>query len=220
MKGGGKIVKDWYIEGEVYGNCNCAYSCPCQFEADPTYGDCRGFEVLRIDQGHFDGLDLSGLKIAMFYAWPGLISEGKGELQAVIEEKANDQQRHALETVLHGKETEEAATHWWVFHAMSDTIHPTLFKRIEFEVDMSEVTARVHIPGVVESVGGPIRPDHTDDAVHRAQIVIPGGIEFEVAEMGSASTKSGDDSAVVLNLTDSYGQWNMLKHSGTGVVRA
>ncbi len=69
-------MKDWYIEGEVYGNCNCAYGCPCQFEALPTDGTCRGFEVLRIDNGHFEDVDLSGLKIAMFYAWPGPISEG------------------------------------------------------------------------------------------------------------------------------------------------
>jgi len=211
-------VKDWYIEGEVYGNCNCAYGCPCQFEADPTDGTCRGFEVLRIDNGHFDGLDLSGLKIAMFYSWPGLISEGKGELQAVIDENASEEQRIALETVLHGKETLEAATHWWVYYAMSDTIHPTIFKPIEFEVDMDQVTARVSIPGVVESTGGPIRPSHTEDSVHRVQIVIPGGVEFEVAEMGSASTKTGSDSAVHLDLTHSYGQWNALKHSGTGVV--
>lgn len=212
-------MKDWYIEGEVFGSCNCAYGCPCQFEANPTNGNCRGFEVLRIDEGHFDGLDLTGLKIAMFYAWPGLISEGKGQLQAVIDENATTEQRLALETVLHGKETEEAATHWWVFHAMSDTVHPTLYKPIQFEVDREGVTARVVIPDVVESVGGPIRPDHTQDTAHRVQIVIPGGIEFEVAEMGSASTTTGSDSAVQLSLTDSYGQWNRLRHSGSGVVR-
>jgi len=213
-------VKDWYIEGEVYGNCNCAYGCPCQFEALPTDGTCRGFEVLRIDNGHFEDVDLSGLKIAMFYAWPGPISEGKGELQAVIDENADENQRLALETVLHGKETEEAATHWWVFHAMSDTIHPTLFKPIEIEIDIKEVTARVSIPGMVESTGAPIRPDHTPDSVHRVQIVMPGGIEYEVAEMGSASTRTGSESAVQLNLTDSYGQWNLLKHSGSGVVHS
>jgi hypothetical protein len=211
-------MKDWYVEGIQYGNCNCAYGCPCQFEADPTYGNCRGFEVLRIDKGHFGDVDLAGLKAAMFYAWPGLISEGKGELQAVIDENASEEQRAALETTLHGKETEEAATHWWVFCAMSDTIHPTLYKPIEYEVDMESVTARVSIPGIVESTGGPIRPDHTADAVHRAQIVIPDGIEFEVAEMGSASTKSGSESAIPLDLTDSYGQWNVLKHSGSGVA--
>jgi hypothetical protein len=176
--------------------------------------------VLHIDKGHFEDVDLSGLKIAMFYAWPGPIAEGHGELQAVIDENADEKQRLALETVLHGKETEEAATHWWVFHAMSDTIHPTLFKPIESEIDIKGVTARTSIPGMVESTGGPIRPDHTPDSVHRVQIVIPGGIEFEVAEMGSASTKTGSESAVQLNLTDSYGQWNLLKHSGSGVVHS
>ncbi len=213
-------MKDWYVEGIEYGNCNCAYGCPCQFEADPTDGTCRGFEVLRIDKGYFENVDLGGLKIAMFYAWPGLISEGKGELQAVIDENASEEQRTALETILHGKETEEGATHWWVFNAMSDTIHPTLYKPIELEVDMGEVTASSSIPGVLESKGEPIRPDHTADSVHRAQIVIPGGIEFEVAEMGSASSKTGTESAIELNLADSYGQWNILKHSGTGIVRA
>jgi len=165
-------------------------------------------------------VDLSGLKIAMFYAWPGLISEGKGELQAVIDENANGEQRTALETILHGGETEDAATHWWVFRAMSDTIHPTLYKPIDFEVDMETVSARAYIPGVLESTGSPIRPDHTKDSVHRAQIVIPRGIEFEVAEMGSASTKTGSESAIALNLKDSYGQWNELRHSGAGIVHA
>jgi hypothetical protein len=211
-------VKDWYIEGEVYGNCNCAYGCPCQFEAMPTDGTCRGFEVLRIDKGHFDGLDLSGLKIAMLYAWPGPVSEGRGELQAVIDENASEDQRLALETVLHGRETVEAATHWWVYHAMSDTIHPTIFRPIELEMDIQEVTARVSIPGVIESTGGPIRPAHTPGSVHRVQIVIPGGIEFELAEIGNASTRTGSDSAVFLDLCDSYGQWNQLRHSGSGVV--
>ena len=210
---------DWYVEGVEFGNCNCSYGCPCQFEALPTYGDCRGFEVLRIDKGHFGDVDLTGLKIALFYAWPGPIFEGKGQLQAVIDERADEKQRKALETILHGKETEEAATHWWVFCAMSDTIHDTLFKPIDFEVDIEGRTARAVIPGVLESTGSPIRPPHSDGE-HRVRIDIPNGIEFELAEMGSATTKTGSESAVELDLKDSYGQFNLLRHSGTGVVHA
>ncbi|HUS98562.1 MAG TPA: DUF1326 domain-containing protein [Hyphomicrobiaceae bacterium] len=213
-------MKDWYIEGEEFGVCNCAFGCPCQFEALPTDGHCRGFEALRIDKGHFDGLDLGGLKIAMLYAWPGPIAEGKGELQAIVDENADAAQRAALETVLHGGETDEAATHWWVFRAMSDTVHPTLYKPIEFNADRENVTAAVRVPGVIDSTGEPIRPDHTSDAVHRAQIVIPGGIEFEVAEMGSGSVTTGNEAAIELNLAGKYGQWNQLKHSGRGVVHA
>lgn len=48
------------------------------------------------------------------------------------------------------------------------------------------------------------------------RIDIPNGIEFELAEVGSASTKASG--AIKLDLKDSYGQFNKLRHSGTGVV--
>lgn len=210
---------DWYVEGVEFGNCNCSYGCPCQFEALPTDGNCRGFEVLRIDRGHFGDIDLDGLRIAMLYAWPGPIFEGKGELQAIIDERADARQRDALETVLHGKETDEAATHWWVFRAMSDTVHETLFKPIEFEVDIDARTARAVIPGVLDSTGCPIRPPHSDGE-HRVRIDIPNGIEFEFAEIGSATTRTGQEAAVRLDLKNSYGQFNRLRHSNSGVVHA
>ncbi len=31
----------WRIKGREFANCNCADGCPCQFNASPTYGDCR-----------------------------------------------------------------------------------------------------------------------------------------------------------------------------------
>ena len=99
---------DWYIEGKSFGNCNCVYGCPCQFEDLPTDGHCNGFEVLHIDKGHFGDVDLAGLRTAMLYAWPGPIFDGSGEMQAIIDERANDAQRAALKAVLHGGETDEA----------------------------------------------------------------------------------------------------------------
>jgi hypothetical protein len=209
---------NWYVEGVEYGNCNCDFGCPCQFEALPTHDDCHGFEVTRIDKGHFGEVELSGLTVDMLYKWPGPIFEGKGELQVIIDERADEKQRQALEAIMHGKETEEAATHWWVYSTMSDTIHDTLFKPIEYEVDIEARTARVVIPGVVESTGSPIRPPH-GDGEHRVRIEIPNGIEFELAEVGSANTKTGSDSAIALDLKDSFGQFNLLRHSGTGVVQ-
>jgi hypothetical protein len=206
---------DWHVEGVSFGNCNCSYGCPCQFEERPTHGSCRGFEVLRIDKGHFGDVKLDGLKCAVTYAWPGPIFEGKGELQAIIDERADTAQRDALTRILHGEETDEGATHWWVFRAMSDTVHPPLFKPIEYEIDIEARTARVVVPGVLESTGTPIRSPATGQP-HRVRIDIPNGIEFEIAEIGSATTRSSG--AVPLDLRDSYGQFNLLRHSGHGVV--
>ena len=208
---------DWYVEGVEFGNCNCDYGCPCQFESLPTHGHCRGFEVVRIDQGHFGEVSLDGLRAALIYAWPGPIFEGNGEMQAIIDERADAGQRHALATILHGGETRDGATHWWVFHAMSSTVHEPIFKPIEFEVDIEQRRARVVIPSVLESGGRPIRSPATGDE-HRVRIDIPNGIEFEIAEIGSATTKASG--AITLELNDTYGQFNVLRHSGAGTVSA
>jgi len=211
------MFTDWYIEATSFGSCNCDYNCPCQFELRPTHGNCRGFEVAHIEKGHFGEVELEGLHYALMYAWPGAIFEGNGTMQTIIDERADDQQRRALITVLHGGETEEAVTHWWVFHAMSSIVHEPVFKPIEFAVDIEKRTARIAIPGVLQSAGRPIISPATGEE-HRVRIDIPAGIEFEIAEVGSASTTAGG--AIPLNLDDTYGQFNMIRHAGSGVVHS
>jgi len=207
---------DWLIEGVSFGNCNCDYGCPCQFESLPTGGSCRGFEVFEIDKGHFGDTPLDGLRAAVIYDWPGPIFEGKGQLQVIIDERATPAQREALNTILHGGETEEAANHWWVFAAMSDTHHPPLYAPIELDVDIDGRTARATVPGLVAAEGRPIRSPATGD-LHRVRIDIPNGIEFDLAEVGSAS--STITGAIAFTLNDSYGQFNRIRQSGGGVVR-
>jgi hypothetical protein len=206
---------DWRIDAVTFGNCNCDYGCPCQFELRPTHDNCRGFEVGRIRSGHFGKVRLDGLCFALTYAWPGAVFEGNGAMRAIIDERADEKQRQALATVLYGGETEEAKTHWWVFRAMSSTVHEPTFEPISFEVDIDKRTARVSIPGVLESTGRPIVSPATG-AEHRVRIDIPNGIEFEIAEIGSASTKASGP--IVLDLDDTYGQFNVVRHSGTGVI--
>jgi hypothetical protein len=138
-----------------------------------------------------------------------------GTMQVIIDERADEAQRKALATVLRGGETEEAKTHWWVYRAMSTTVHDPIFKPIDFEVDIERRTARVSIPALLESTGRPILSPATGEQ-HRVRINIPNGIEFEIAEIGSASTKAAG--LIGLDLNDSYGQFNVVRHSGTGVV--
>lgn len=207
---------DWSIRGVEFGGCKCRGTCPCQFEATPTEGDCRGFEAIRIDEGHFGEIRLDGLFAGLLYAWPGPVYEGKGELQAVIDERADERQREALATVLHGGETAPEATHWWVYHAMSDTVHETLYLPFRFEMDIEARTARLAIPGLLESTGSPIRSPVSGEP-HRVRIDIPDGIEFELAEIGVVDASASG--AIDLDLKGSYGQFNRLYHSGDGVVR-
>jgi hypothetical protein len=212
------VQVDWYIEGAEFSNCNCDYACPCQFESlRPTHGDCRGFAAVRIDKGHFGDVALDGLGAALLYAWPGPIYEGKGEIQAVIDERADGKQRDALVTILYGGETNEGATHWWVYRMMSNTIHPPLFKRIEIDANIEHRKSRIVIPDVLESTARPIRSPATG-AEHRVRINLPNGIEFDLAEIGSGTTKTL--ASIALDLKDTYFHFTVLRQSGKGVVRS
>jgi len=207
---------EWYLEAESFGNCNCDYSCPCQFELRPTRGHCRGIEALRITSGYFGATRLNGLCAVLTYAWPGAVYEGEGEMQAIIDARADAEQRLALGKILHGEETDEGANHWWVFRAMCRTVHPTIFAPIDFEVDITGRRARVRIPDMLESEGRPIVSPATGKE-HRVRIDLPSGIEFDLAEIGSGKTRTL--TAIPIDVDDTYGQFNHLRHSSHGPVR-
>ena len=95
--------------------------------------------------------------------------EGNGSMQLIIDERADDRQRDALVKILSGEETDEMATVWWVFGAMSPNKHPPLFKQINLEVDVDARRARLEVPGMVQSSGEPIKNPVTG-AEHRVRI--------------------------------------------------
>ncbi len=207
---------DWIIKAREFANCNCAYGCPCQFNALPTDGTCRAAVGCQIDEGHFGTVKLDGIRTAGLYTWPGAVHEGRGTMQLIIDESASPEQRDALLTIMQGKETEPMKTMWSVYTAMCDTILDPIFAPIEFEVDVDARTGRLSIPGVVETWGEPIKNPVTG-ADHRVRIDMPDGFEYALAEIGSGTTKATGD--IELDLKDSYGQFNHIHLSPSGPVR-
>ena len=84
---------EWEFHGKQFVNCNCAYGCPCQFNALPTHGDCRAVIFFQIDSGHFGPTKLDGLNAAFAVAWPGAIHQGRGRMQPIIDARADQAQR-------------------------------------------------------------------------------------------------------------------------------
>ena len=205
----------WRIAGEEVVNCNCNWGCPCQFNALPTHGNCRGVFGIQIDEGHFAEVRLDGLRAALLAATPGALHEGNGTMQLVIDERADARQRDALETILSGRETEEMATIWWVLGAMCPTKLETLFKPITFDVDVEARRAHLEIPGLLQMSGEPIRNPVTG-AEHRVRIDLPDGFEYRIAEIGSGTTRCAGP--IELDLKDSYGQFAHLHISNRGVM--
>ena len=211
-----QMSTSWEIKARELANCNCAYGCPCQFNALPTHGNCRAVIGYQIDRGNYGDVALDGLRAALIASWPGPIHEGKGTMQVIVDERADLRQREALRKIIHGEDTEEMATMWWVYSAMAPTKLATLYKPIEFQVDIEKRTGRMSIPGVAEMSGEPIRNPVTG-AEHRARINLPHGFEYTIAEMGSAS--SSVKGPIAMELKNSYGQFSELHLSGRGVIR-
>ena len=98
--------KGWAIHGELALNCSCELFCPCVVSlgaAAPTHGYCQAWVGIRIDQGHKDGVSLSGLNVAMLLDIPGRMGEGGWKVGLYVDERANGAQVGAIEQILSGQ---------------------------------------------------------------------------------------------------------------------
>ena len=205
---------DWEIHGREFGNCNCTYGCPCQFEALPTYGNCEGTAFIQIDKGHFDDVSLDGLKMGVVYSWPKSIPEGNGRLQGFIDSTANEAQRKALLTILKGEEADEFSNAFCIYTAMCSQIYDPIFAEIEFEMDMEKRTGKCAAHGFFEAAVEPIIGVAGNE--HRAQIHLAEGVEFRMAEMGRGRCRIQGN--IELELDDGYGQLNEVHFNRHGWI--
>lgn len=205
----------WEITAREFTNCNCAYGCPCQFNAPPTHGHCMAVAGFAIENGHFGDIRLDGLKAAGVLQWPGAIHEGHGKALMIIDERADEAQRKALLTILSGQETAPGATIWNVFASTMEHVYDPVFAPIDIEIDIEKRKGRLQVNGFIDVTGEPIRNPVTGQE-HRVRIDIPDGFEYRIAEMGSASSKVRGPIAFELN--DTYAQFANLHLNQNGVV--
>jgi len=206
---------EWRMRGPEIANCNCDWGCPCQFNALPTRGNCRAMTAMRIDEGYFGDLDLSGLLWAGMFAWPGPIHEGGGEAFVVVDASANEAQRNALLTILSGGETDPGATIFNVFATVIETLHEPAFLPIEFSLDMDRRVGAVRIDGIIDTRTGPIRNPVTGQE-HRARVVLPHGFEYREAEYASGDSQASGP--VSLEWTGRHAHVAMLDLSTHGAA--
>jgi len=206
----------WMLKGRNFSHCNCAYGCPCQFNALPTHGNCQAMTGLAIDEGYHGETRLDGLRFGGVFRFPGPIHEGHGEVVPIIDERATPAQRDAILRIMSGQDTEPGATIFQVFSAMLEKVHDPIFAKIDLEIDVDARKARFIVPGVVDARGEPIVNPVTQQE-HRARIDMPDGFEFTVAEVGRGWANTSG--AITLNLADSHAHFADLHMTGTGVVR-
>ena len=158
----------WVFKSETYDNCNCAVNCGCQFNLPSTHGYCQSAFVGNIVEGHFNDTQLAGLNWAALYKWPGEIAEGDGKRQIIIDERADEAQRAVLETIISGEACELASNFFSVFASTCSEFFETLFLPIGLEANWELRTAKVDIPGIMNSNGRPIINEFDGQQFHVA----------------------------------------------------
>jgi hypothetical protein len=206
---------EWFMQGTEVSNCNCNVGCPCQFNALPTHGHCRALCFVQVDKGRYGKVTLDGLRWGLRAAWPGPIHLGNGTFQAIVDERANAEQRAALDAIAHGRETEPGTLIWQVFSAMVTTNLPTLYKPIDLAIDVERGTATLKVPGVMEGSMAPIKNPVTG-ADHRARVDLPTGFEFKSAEFVKGNAKSTGD--LLLDFDGTHAHLARIHWSTHGVV--
>jgi hypothetical protein len=96
----------WRVAGAYFESCNCEAICPCRMIGTvpggrSTYGVCYGALSWRIDDGHFDDVDLSGLAAALVIRY---VDDAGSPWSIVLhlDERGGDAQRKALEEIFLG----------------------------------------------------------------------------------------------------------------------
>ncbi len=204
----------WRLEGEWLKNCSCAYGCPCDFNARPTQGWCKGLVAMHIDKGHFGGVKLDGLSFAATVHFPGALHEGNGAIQPIIDERASAEQRNALLEIMSGKHSDDG-TMFHIFSLIVTKVHDPLFAAIRWEFDEEARRARMEIAGVLETSVEPIRNPVTG-AEHRIQVNMPEGFEHRSAEIASADIRS--TGAIKFDVKASHSSLAHVTQTPQGVV--
>jgi len=182
------VEANWRLEGEWIKNCNCAFGCPCDFNAKPTHGFCQGLLGMRITKGHFENTRLDGLTFIVTVRFPGPLHEGNGQAQAIIDETASPEPCEALYNIMSGKYSAEG-TLFRIFSLIVTQMHDPIFAPVEFQFDKESRTARLAFSGVLESEVEPIKNPVTG-AAHRIKVVMPEGFEHIEGEIASADIRS------------------------------
>jgi hypothetical protein len=203
---------NWRIAGEEVASCNCAWGCPCQFNALPTHGRCEGLGGWQIREGHFGTTRLDGVRFAQILWWPGPIHEGNGTRQLLIDEQTTPDQRMALMTLVSGT---QSGTFFEIIAAVCPNVAEPVFVPITFQSDRERRQALLRIPGIAELRTEPIKNPVTGEE-HRARIVLPNGFEYKEAEMGNAALlRVQSDAPLVFEHANTYAHLNAFDWSNT-----
>ena len=151
---------EWAIKGELFMNCSCDLFCPCVGSLGkhpPTDGDCKAWMAIIIDEGHFEGEDLSGLQIGLMVEISGRMAEGNWKVAAYVDESASGKAYNGILQIFSGA---AGGTTGLFTMLVSEIIGAERAPvKIERDGNRRRITIGRKIQGEIEAITG-ASPDH------------------------------------------------------------
>lgn len=94
----------WKIEGSYFESCSCDVICPCtaSLALGATHDYCRVVLAFNVKDGEVEGVDVSGLSVAVVADTPKVMTDGNWRLGLFIDGDASDEQADKLGGVFSG----------------------------------------------------------------------------------------------------------------------
>lgn len=95
----------WKLEGKYFENCSCEMPCPCtvSFDAGADYERCEALLAFHVDSGEIEGVDVSGLTVAVVANAPKVMTDGDWRVGLAMDESASEEQVEKLGRVFGGE---------------------------------------------------------------------------------------------------------------------
>jgi hypothetical protein len=174
----------WRISGTYFESCNCDPVCPCRridgmSGGRSTHGECMGVLSWLIDDGSADGVDLSGLPVALALRYSDDEPGSPWTWVLYLDARSSDDQLGTLTDIFTGRRGGDALRHFpWVWKP-SELV---AVRPVEIETVHTRRRQRLRIR---EHVSVRIRDRH--DGTETVTCVIPGhertGEELETDEL-------------------------------------
>ena len=155
-----KNAPKWNATGDWFDVCKCNIPCPCLFAQTPSNGDCEGVMAYHIKRGQYGEISLDGLNVLILDYFKGNVwaGETKVDIALFFDERANEEQRKALNMIFTGK----AGGFMGQFANLIGEVRGLEYAPIKFEVAEDLAYWSAEIPGKViakgEALTGPMTP--------------------------------------------------------------
>jgi hypothetical protein len=160
----------WQVAGDWFDVCRCRVPCACTFAQAPDEEECDGLLAWHIREGNYGDVSLDDLNVVAVSWFKGNVWTGEGRpiLGIFIDERADEGQREALQTIWAGE-----AGGWPAgFAAMVDEVRGIEYAPIKFEIDDDLASWSVEVPGKAKgsavALSGPTTAEGARVQLHNA----------------------------------------------------